>query len=361
MPERATEGAVATVGGPVIRGGRVRGGYRRPRRRARGCPRARSVGSATELGQVEVSSSVGKTVAYGSSLRARLEGLHEGHGARPPVLGLLGQGLHEHPHQRLLDLVGRGERDGILHVLHQDRDGGVGGEGHVAGEELVGDDAESVDVGPPVHLGARGLFGGHVLRGAADHAGLGELVGALQHLRDAEVGQVDALVLVQQDVLGLHVAVHDALAVRVGQRLGGALENAHGRAPDREPSALDDAGEGAAGHEAQGHPRHALLDVEGVDRDDVRMLEAAHRLRLAQEPLGKGGVVQKLLRQDLERDMAVELGLVGLVDRGHASAAQGLDDPIGSGVRAGRQGHASTSGHEAYHPRSARFERHSGL
>ena len=42
---------------------------------------------------------------------------------------------------------------------------------------------------------------------------------------DAEVGQVRVALLVEQDVAGLHVPVHDALAVRGGERRGDLVED----------------------------------------------------------------------------------------------------------------------------------------
>ena len=59
-------------------------------------------------------------------------------------------------------------------------------------QELIGDDAQRVDVGPRAGLFAPGLFGGQVGGGAEDRAHLGNarLVGGPS---DPEVGQLDHL------------------------------------------------------------------------------------------------------------------------------------------------------------------------
>ena len=234
------ERGAATVGGSGVRAGRVG-------------PVAARDGSVTgPAGPVTAGRVFGETAVVagsvaavdsdgggqgGQRLRGRvlvkrgLEGRHERGGRGPAVLRLLGQRLQDRSHERLLHLRGRRKRDRILHVLHQHGHGRVGGEGHAAGQELVGHDAEGIDVRAPVHGRARGLLGGHVLRGAADHPGRGELVRAIQHPRDAEVGEVDALVLVEQDVLGLHVAVDDALGVGVGEGIRGRPSEWPRRAP----------------------------------------------------------------------------------------------------------------------------------
>ena len=73
------------------------------------------------------------------------------------------------------------------------------------------------------------------------------------------------------------------------------------------------------------------------------MLEPGHRLRLAAEPLGERLVVEELGGQDLERDAAVEAGLMGAVDGGHAPAAQRLHVLVGSKGRPVGEGQARAS------------------
>ena len=133
----------------------------------------------------------------------------------------------------------------------------------------------------PDLLGRR-LLGRHVLRRARDHAGGRQAGRGLEDLRDAEVREVDTAVVVEQHVRRLHVAVDDALAVRVVERVGHAAQDRDG-ARERQPLAPDQRGQRAARDQAHRHPGDALfaVDVVGVDRHDVRVLEARDRLGLA--------------------------------------------------------------------------------
>ena len=94
--------------------------------------------------------------------------------------------------------------------------------GGAPGEHLVGHDAERVEIAPAVDLLAGRLLGAHVGRRPDGHALPGAARAALagHRARDAEVREQRASGgLVEQHVLGLHVAVHHAgVAGRVERR-----------------------------------------------------------------------------------------------------------------------------------------------
>ena len=102
----------------------------------------------------------------------------------------------------------------------------------------------------------------------------------LEQARDAEVGQAGAAIVADQHVLGLDVAVHDAAAVRVRERLAhlaGDVDRLRHR--QRQPPR-----ERAARHELHHQVRVAGGGgAEVVHGDDARMLQARERARLARE------------------------------------------------------------------------------
>jgi hypothetical protein len=91
-------------------------------------------------------------------------------------------------------------------------------EWRLAGEHLVKHTAERVDVAPRVHLSATRLLWAHVSRGAYSEPSLSQLpIARSSHcLRYAEVSH-PGLTVGDKNILGLEIAVHHALAVRVVQ------------------------------------------------------------------------------------------------------------------------------------------------
>jgi hypothetical protein len=147
--------------------------------------------------------------------------------------------------------------------------------------------------------------------------------------RQAEVEDLDAPVAGDEEVLGLQVAVHDALLVRGGQPLGDL------------PSVLDRLlrGQRSGGHELpQRLPLEELGDrvvaapglAELEDGQDVRVGERGHRLRLPLEPGERIGLGEKPRGQDLDRDVAVELLVTRPKHLAHAASPEGRDDPVGA-------------------------------
>ena len=94
-----------------------------------------------------------------------------------------------------------------------------------------------------------------------------------QRLADAEVGD-ERVPVVQQDVLGLDVAVHHAVPVRVVERVGHLARDAHG-VRDRELPSRDAGDRAATRPRTHGH--HVVQEPAGLarveQRQDVRVIE----------------------------------------------------------------------------------------
>ena len=119
-------------------------------------------------------------------------------------------------------------------MFHRHPDLAVGVEGDLADQHLVEDDAERVDVGAGIDSLSHRLLGGDVVGRAEDAPGRRHPV-LLELPGDPEVGQFGPSLGVDEDVLGLDVAVDHVAGVgdaeaagdldRVGDRVLG-LERA---------------------------------------------------------------------------------------------------------------------------------------
>ncbi len=151
-------------------------------------------------------------------------------------------------------------------------------------------------------------------------------------LGDAEVEHLDEVGLrsvLEVDVLGLDVAMDDALAVRLAERVGDAVH--HARQPRRRQRAVlsqDRVQAAALQHlHRQVHDAFGRL-IEVVDLHRVRRAQQRRRLRLALEAADDLRIARHLRVQDLERDLAVHLRLRRAIDRAEAAFADLLLDQI---------------------------------
>ena len=150
--------------------------------------------------------------------------------------------------------------------------------------------------------------------------------------RQAEVEDLHLPVAGEEEVVGLEVAMHDAAGVRGGEsrrHLRGDLE---GLARRQRPG--DQAlAQGLALEELhRGEGDFAVL-AEIEDRQDVRMRQRRDCLGLALETGQRVGVGGEMRRQDLDRHLAVELGVGGAKDLAHAALSElGDDAVVGEGL-----------------------------
>ena len=212
-------------------------------------------------------------------------------------------------------------------------------ERRLAGEQFVQHAAEAVNVAASIHHVARRLLRTHVRRRADRHAGLREhrVVHGAQRFADAEVGH-HGVAVVEHDVLGLHIAVHHTLPVRVVERV---------RHLAREPQRLVD---WKLAFPIESVAKRKSLDVRhdivhqairfsGVEqREDVRMRQLGSELDLAKEALSADGLGD-VRPQHLERNVPVMANVVREVDGCHTTGTQLSLDHVAS-----RKGSVEQSG-----------------
>ena len=225
------------------------------------------------------------------------------------------------------DLAGGTQRLGDVAQHHRHRRLGVV-EGRRAGEQLVGDAADRVEVRPRTDVARHRLLGRHV-GGRPDRRAGGGHVRArarlLRRLGDPEVGDLDAAVVGHHQVLGLEVAVDDRALLGRAEPGEDAVEHA---ADLRRRHRADVRPQRPALHPLHRDVRGALV-LEVVEHgDDVGVRQRAGEPRLAHEAAGDrrlGGVERRHL---LERDVAVEVELAREEDDPHPAAPDLAQDAV---------------------------------
>jgi hypothetical protein len=143
--------------------------------------------------------------------------------------------------------------------------------------------------------------------------------------RDAEVGDDGAIgVALDQDVVGLEIAVNDADRVRGLEALADLDREHLEAAPAHRRAEL--LRERFAFDELHGEEAIARVIADVEHARDVLVLHAAREPYFATEPLER--VVGEAGAQDLERDALVQLGVDRFVDATHAAAAEPAHDAI---------------------------------
>ncbi len=256
------------------------------------------------------------------------------------VLGPLLERALDHAREGLRDVVadlaGRPRR--VLEDRGENGEVGVAAEGALPRGHLVEQDPEREDVGAVVHRQALSLLRRHVGDRAHDTAVLGDrlrllggpvaLVAVVAQLGEAEVQHLQPPVRGQHHVLGLQVAVEDALPVGRGHRVGHG-DGEREEALHREAARRDRLAERLALDELHRQEAEPVLLLEGaVEGDDAGVAQRGDRLRLALEALDLLGVRRHLGRQHLEGHAAVEPGVERQVDVAHAPRADRLEDAV---------------------------------
>ena len=224
-----------------------------------------------------------------------------------------------------------GERgDGVVLVHDRDREGLVGDERGVAGQALVGDDAEGVDVGGAGQGGAGGLLGGDVQGGAHHDAGRGQVHVGGAGLGDAEVGDLGGAVGHDQQVARLDVAVHDPGPVGGVQGAGGLGHDVQDDVGVQPPVAFQDLRQGLPVdqfHDQVGAAEGAFLAVV-EDPGDARVRQRGRVAGLGPEP-GPELLVARVHRgQHLDRDRPAQQLVAAPPDLAHPPGRDPLDQQV---------------------------------
>src|SRR2546428_1570321 len=202
------------------------------------------------------------------------------------------------------------------------------GEGQVAGDHLVEDGAEGVDVGARVAASTADLLRRDVVRRAdrGREAEPGDPPCRFVQ-RDAEIDDLHQPRRGDQDVLRLEVAMHDSVLVHVLQRLADLLRDGERASGGQRMLLLHELAQALALHQLHRHVHPAL--VAGLEElDDVGVIEPLPDLLFALEALEENHVALELEVRDLERDGSAAGGVLRLEDRGHPAPGDELGDLV---------------------------------
>ena len=194
-------------------------------------------------------------------------------------------------------------------LLERDRDRRLGVERQLPGQQLVEHDPDRVQVGARVDGMALRLLRREVLSGAHDRAGLGHL--GRSGARDPEVRDLRAPLVVDDHVVRLDVAVHDPAPVREARGLEDLQHQVDGERRLERPVVAHDLLEVAAGQELHRDVVGAVPLAAVEHADDVRVLQPGGARGLAPEALDELGVLGEAPVEQLQRDLAAELGVLG--------------------------------------------------
>ena len=223
---------------------------------------------------------------------------------------------------------------------------------HCAGQESLQHDTQGVDVGGGGYRAPARLLGGRVGRCACTPAVVpSSRSRVVEQPGDAEVQQLDLAIEVDEQVVGLEVAVYDQLAVCM--RDGGTdLQHQPQTLPTIQllPGRVVD--EVGALHPLHHKIRPAAIGDSGVvEPGDVRMLQQGPDLALLGHALGQSRTARQM--RQLQRHLPLENAVdsFGEPDRAHATAADLSYQTVWAQTVAGCRG-----GHVIRYPGQRRYQ-----
>ena len=232
----------------------------------------------------------------------------------------------------------------LRRLPHQDRRHRLGVrvslERFPAREQLVEDRPEREDVRAVIDRKPLHLLGRHVAHRPHDHPGLrvararrrARLLArrdGLDPLRQAEVEDLEVAVSRNEEVLGLQIPVDDALLMGSGESLRDLQRIVHGLLL-RNRARVELSAQRLAFQKLHDGVGDSVLVSEVVDREDVLVGKRRDRLRLALEPRERVGIGRDGLREDLDRDVPVQLPVPRPVHLPHPARAERREDLVGT-------------------------------
>ena len=205
------------------------------------------------------------------------------------------------------------------------------------GDHFVQHQAERKNVRPPVEVFRARLLGRHVRQRAHRGAGRAQLQLLLRprcvaigaqfrlHLGQAKIENLRVAALGDENIRRLDIAVNDAFGVRRVQRVGD-FRGQRQREVQLHRLAGDLVLQRGTIEKFHGDEHFAVLVVNFVDGADVRMIQGRSGFGFAFETRKRLGIFRDLVRKELQRHEAAELGVFRFVHHAHSATAEFLDN-----------------------------------
>ncbi len=200
--------------------------------------------------------------------------------------------------------------------------------GHT-GEQAVIGGAQRIDVGAGVQGLGLALLGTHVIRRPDHLSGQGQLLGTGHcAFGEAEIGQLDRALRVEQQIARLDIPVNHSRGMRGGQPLAGIRQNSRGFQRRKGAALLQGLGEVTPFHQLHDNVVGLPLLPNLIQSDDVRMRESPGRFRFGQKAVAGRFVGSEFLRQDFDRHVTFDQRVERAVHHPHCPHAEQLHDLI---------------------------------
>ncbi len=289
-----------------------------------------------------------------------LDLVEEGDGVGVAGVGLLGESLLDEGGGGVTDrrFEGAGGGGRLVAVAGDHLDEALALEGGSAGEHVEEGGAQGIHVGAGVDPVASALLGRHVMRRTDDGVvgGQRERLGLDDVPGQAEVGESDAgrdggdrlgesragaerggVVLFEENVLGLDVAVDDAEGVGVGQGAGNVGEDRQ-RGRLVELAALDEQGaEAPAADVFDDEEMNTGVVVDFEEVGDVGAVDFGEQPGFLAEAAERIGPGRQLGSEDLDGDDLAVSAVLGAEDGPHTPLPQLLAENVATKLITGRQ------------------------
>ncbi len=221
-------------------------------------------------------------------------------------------------------------RDGIADDLQHHRQGGIGTERHLAGQHLVENNAQGINVGGRADVRQSfGLFRSHVGRRPNPHAGPGHPLFHSHHLGNAKVGQDSLPFRGQHNVGRLNVPMHESALVGITQGRSDLLDDGDDLAKGAYLPPPGQVGfEVLAFDKFHDHVVKMILPTKIVHLNDIGVTQGGHSLSLALKSLPKACFGHKFGPDHLQSPVNSQARVKGFVHIGHSSPPQALNNPV---------------------------------